>query len=600
MDQGLFQETLYFRMVLPPGADSLSVDTGQTDLKVRFEPVVYNALGNSSEELRATAASSGAASMVMVEFPRPVHLTGVKLRADMGAGPAFTIEIFRVDGDAVSQEPSATACYHAPASPGTVTKEAASKKESVSPTVSRAYSGSAAKISYSMSAADVAAAWGDHQYSIASMRYRCSIKGSSFALKLTGPGGDAVSGFGADWLSGLIVTSLPSSPSVSLTAPGHDDNEGAPVPGAGTTSLLVVQPGELGGDETLNPGTIPLAEPFSGALQDALSRLGNCDGANAQEALFLDFALIVKSGTPCAAVISDFSIESRCVKKCLLETGMEKKSLKFSGKPGEAECVNVTIPQIDSVKQASLKVDMSLDRNSSSAVDIHSVPEFTHALESSEGLEGEAGAVLLQPLEFEDACLLHAINLPFTVLEDNTILSVCLISDSSPSGDTLVIRKDCSLNVGTAQWTRLSSEEPLLLNSGACLISVEIHQGRLIWHTTMESGGLIRRVSPQGISHEFRDRTGLYFLEQTETFAADSGSAGPGGVLRVDMDGMELPVIEPAPDQPESVNCYDMRNAVTMASGENHMEMTVRFSTSRRGMITVYAPDMVYESAGEE
>ena len=260
----------------------------------------------------------------------------------------------------------------------------------------------------------------------------------------------------------------------------------------------------------------------------------------------------------------------------------------------------MTIPQIDSVKQASLKVDMSLDRNSSSAVDIHSVPEFTHALESSEGLEGEAGAVLLQPLEFEDACLLHAINLPFTVLEDNTILSVCLISDSSPSGDTLVIRKDCSLNVGTAQWTRLSSEEPLLLNSGACLISVEIHQGRLIWHTTMESGGLIRRVSPQGISHEFRDRTGLYFLEQTETFAADSGSAGPGGVLRVDMDGMELPVIEPVPDQPESVNCYDMRNAVTMASGENHMEMTVRFSTSRRGMITVYAPDMVYESAGEE
>ncbi len=588
VEQGMFQKTLYFRMMLPPGADRLVIGRGQTGFSIRFSPVVYNALGNSRAEMRASVRASFSHSrLILVEFPMPVLLSGIELLAHMGADPAFSIEIYRVDGDAVANEPSVTA------SCGVSGAEMAGGMGAASASAVYVSAASSAS-SYEVLSVDTDYAWGS-AWSVSSIQYSCSIRGSAFAMRLVTPGGEAVSGFGTDWLSGLLVTGLPASPSISLVSPLPDPETGVIVPAASTSSLLHVQPGELGGDESPDPGVISLGEPFSKALHDALGRLGNCAGLNAEETVYLDFALEIKSGAPCAAVISNFSVEYFCAKQCLIGAGLEKKSLKFrGGVREEARALSIVLPPAGTVHQADLKVDVSLE--GTSAVNVDSSPVSQDIAESSsEGVQGERGSVLEQPFELESASVVHALNLLLTVIEDNTILSVSLIREGTETGETIHVCRDSSLDIATWKWSAFKPQTPVLLDGGTYIISVEIHQGAIIWHTREKSHSYARRKDPQGISYEFKGRTAYYFFEKTGSLSADSDRLKGEGAPRAVVEKMELPLIEPQENHAESVMSYNMKDALSSALSEGVEEITIRFFSARRGLITVYAPEIVYD-----
>ncbi len=592
-NDGLFSQTLYFRLLLPPVADSLCVSPRDTDLSVSFEPVVYNAINNSRESLKATVHTQD--MLVMAQFPLPVHITAIQLQTDKGADSSLKIEIYRVDGDAVSTEPSETASYHA--------RAAAEKGSHARANASTSTHADAALYAKTAAEYDISAfnTPGNQNLalSISSIEYRCSIKGGSFAFRLVTPAGDSVSEFDHTWLSGILVSSRPASPSVSLLAPVRDRDSGAVTMDGSNSFLLATQSAESDSEGAQVPLAMAVKDPFVKALDDTLGRIVRQRDEDSPLDIPIDFALVLTSGAPCAAAVSGLCVEYHCRKKCLIDQGLEKKALKFSGSTNEVQQLNLHLPQASSVIQAVLKVDMALEHRGAAEPDFSS-PALEGAAASSQGLEGEAGTTLIQPLFIENACLLHAIQLFLTVLEENTIFSTFLVRGNADSGEAKAVGADISCDtMHPGLWIRSAPAESLILNSGQFHVLVKIHQGRLIWRTAQKPGALVQSVDSQGIRREFRDMEGFFIIEKSLSLAHEGETGEKENILRVKIDGSELPVAEPsaetADQPPASVARYDMRNIPALVSGGDKDSITLSFLANRRGMVTVYAPDMVYD-----
>ena len=569
---GLYQKILYVRLFRPDNADYLQLNTQQTQLNIAFDSLDYNALNNAKSHLKAKL--SNRSGMVIIEFPEPVHLIAIEILASKGVDTSNKILIHRVDGEAISEQASATAQYKYINELVT----AGSKQES-------GMKGQNEITILENNAKQKAAPYSEPVY-----RYSCTIKGSIFALKLIKANKQIQEGFNTNWLTGLHISSKPNSPRISLVAPEFDEDLQQFSLDKGTASLLTLQAGELGSEETPNPGIISLQESLSQTIQSTLQRLQPILKDHSEQQV-IDFKLIVNSGTPCRATLSDLSILYSAAKQCPINEQTEKTSLKFNGNLQTPQEITLSIPQTTEIHKAVLEVDQSFNKSDSlSSVTPDRLETLTQIIQPNQGINGNTDESISQPFNLDSPCILKGIQLALTSLDNRTRCSLLVINDrnNKPDGDTLLTISDITLDTQLAKWTALKISEKILLDSGHYWLVLKVHQGQLIWHINDQISQNIQHINTLGITDEFKEVQGLYFLEKDNTFS--DSSSNNNQPLLIKIDEAILPVIDRQDTQPETMNRYDLRTALTGQQGP----IKLQFFSSQRGMLTVYAPKIIY------
>jgi hypothetical protein len=400
---------------------------------------------------------------------------------------------------------------------------------------------------------------------------------SSFAVHAL----DSVA-FGPGQLDSILVAAFPAGARVGLAAL---DAQGALVE---PPLFFWSEPGEV--DDA--SGRLPLDSPPAAAasLREALQRL--LDAALEESAQDnVDVALVIESDAPCAATLTQLVVPYLLVRESFTSPpgGVEKETLRFDGVRKQTQSVSLELPGSVAVHAASVRVEEALGGTELTAFG----SDATGDLSLVTGAWLASTHWVAQPLTPPAPIRISAVTLALLPLARNTELAIELRADwrGGAGGAVLAAQKLTLEAAGNGGWHRVTLDEPCVLDARPCWLRVQAARGSAVWlaHAEIEllddaqagPDGPVRLVRAGSLS-----------------FALSSASAaGANTSAQLALAGVAL-----SPDAAGAgdARSYDLAAALAplVAGGTAGTTMTfeLAFTTSRRGVVTVYPPAIEYEA----
>lgn len=434
-----FQQTFYLRVNVPP-AEIAFADAAK--LTVRFSPQTYNAINHEAAPLRAAvskAEKDGAFFVVALGAPR--RFISVRLS---GVTPA-RYRVFRMDGDALSSEPTLDYIYTAPPPPPPAPAVTSSGGGSTNPTSS----GGDAMVAVAHNVVVIGEA--------AILMAGQPFVDQRFALRFVNAS-NAILSPAVSAISELMVSSYPTGARIGLATPGQLDR----------AVFFWQQPGE---------STTQIAAAIGPALIEALERHMR---DRAGEEPPLDIALVVESDAECRFELLEFSARAHRVIRTFA-TGEAKQVLRFEPGGPLAQSARAVVPRAAAVVRAEVTAVESLRDQRLAGSD-----------EEDAGLSGEPSALgaylnpgraVAQRFTPLAAITVSGLALAFSPLQADTTLTVDLQEDwqGIPSGRSLGGSAVTLTRIGEAVWAIVTLPELVVLPTMPHWIVVRAGTGSGVW-----------------------------------------------------------------------------------------------------------------------
>jgi len=553
-----FRQTFYLRVNVPPAEIAFAA---AAKLTVRFVPQTYNAINHAAAPLRAgvsKAEKDGAFFVVTLGAPR--RFINVRLS---GVTPA-RYRVFRMDGDALSSEPTLDRVYTAPPLPPAL----AVMSGGAGATTPASSSGGAAMIAVTHDMFIIG------EVSVVTMGQ--PFVDQRFALRFVNAS-NAILSPAASAISELMVSSCPTGARIGLAAPEQLDQ----------AIFFWQQPGE---------STTPITAALGPALVGALERHVR---DRAGEAPPFDIALVVESDAECGFDLLEFAVRAHRVIRTFA-TGEAKQVLRFEPGGPLAQSARAVVPRAAAIVRAEVTAVESLrdQRLAGDEGDDAGLSGESSALGAYLG-PGRAAAQRFTP---SAAITVSGLALAFSALEAATTLSADLQEDwqGIPSGRSLGGGEVTLTRIGEAVWAIVTLPKPVVLPTMPHWIIVRAGDGSGVWlaQPSEDTVGLFEQRGERTVWSPTSALDGLRARYRLLTVGAGSGD-GAGipspAVLTV---GGQTPASSPVDAGSRRFDfSVALSGLLTAAPAEaTTIEVPLHYTSPAAGLVTLKDLHIEYEA----
>jgi len=585
----IYRDVRYVRLVTGGVAESLVFDAGATALSGSMASYDFDALEVAEPSLRAAKSSLGG-GVVLVEMAVPRHVRWVRIASAKASTTGYTLEIYRVDGEAVSAEPTASFTTGELIAHVTTSEHAVVAGGAVVVGAMEGLTAQQIEIEHELHVLSETRAFG------------FDFTDARFALRLKAPGGSYVTDLAPAHVEQVSVRSYPSTPRLAVAFP--EDPE-SPVGDPASATPVWQAAGEIGGAVPATAGEFAAGAALAEVLARGAGRLADAVRATASAELpvpvlpeAIDVALVIESDAPCRFVPEEFELEYRLA-TASFPGGAEKETVRFTGGGPGAPALAVRLPVGATISSATLLASPSLraNRPGAGAIAALSAPPTSRAGARIGGSRHAAQAIQL-PGALEATGFAVAV-LP---LAEETELRAALLEDAndSPVGRVLAESVLACGPAGRAAWLTWQFDGPLVISTARHWLRLTAAAGEGVWLSAPGSGPAHLRADDGATLAVLADRD---LLAHPLTAGAGAGGAEPGAPgddaprLRAGAATVTATVI--ADGRLE----YDLATALTAAladqSGETVAEIPLSFASATSGSLTAYPPRIEFELAAD-
>ncbi|HEX8199324.1 MAG TPA: hypothetical protein VF590_02475, partial [Isosphaeraceae bacterium] len=460
-----FRLGLFVRLTAGTLAEDLVPDAAATVLRGSFVPWDFDALTVAEPSLRASLTGRGGAVIVGLDAPRRVVRVGI--RRGMVPAAGYSLEVYRLDGEAIAGAPAATAVNSASRSRAGFVPTVPSSPRMTG----RSVPGVAAPLEIG---------------GVGVPEFDLDILDARFALRLKDPDGTPMPLAPGD-LTTVRIRSGPSSPRLGLAV---SEEPGAPAdPGAAVVFWRGPGPTDDAPPSAPDPGSFDvgriLAEELRRGVRRLVDRLRGAAPAGAGPPVLppaLDVALVMESDAPCRVEATALGIAYHLARRSFPEGG-PKQVLRFDGRGAATREIRLLLPGSALVRTATLRTVESFrgDRPAEGGDD--GVPSGDPG--GRDGLLVGDGRSVAQAITLAEALRLGGLVLGLLPLAQGTELRVDVCADdrARPSGRTLSGGSLIPGGVGRGGWASLRLADAVVLPSGTVWVVLTAASGRAVWLT---------------------------------------------------------------------------------------------------------------------
>jgi hypothetical protein len=552
------------------GADGIGIVPEGTVIKGGFYPYDYDALAEPGNSPLAIAAHEMEGVLVItLDVPRRVRQ--IDLAPDK-AGGDYEICLFRLDGDALTTNPTITA-RHGQALTGDFTDRRIGMRlrRSGSPDYEP------------MARSDLAGLYLRSYPTTPRLGLADPVKPDDITYFWQ---------YAGEIRETTVSTLVPMQsdlqdavmPMVVTGSPKPKEANAQPVVAAGSMGTLdniINQPYEV-----TDEGRIDAGEALADALALYLERLTSPLPGD------VVVKMVVASDAPCRLDVESSNVQYYLVLASYTNPG-PKQVLRFSGSCFTGAQVTLQLPRQATIKTATLKVSESLSPDRLAGTVTPESLEGELAQFSGLYLSGERWATSVTRLvEASSVCglLLAILN-----LTGDTQLQVELQEDwrGMPSGNTLVSSMLRLTQAGTRRWERTKFPATTVLPSGSYWLLLKAASGRAIWLCRDHNDGLAQIPEQQDRTGGWIQQNMIHGTQALYCFLSPHGSISSALTLRCGDQSAALVSAE------NDVLTFDLAKSLSdfleTLGDVSHATIPLAFASTAQGILTVYPPHIEYE-----
>jgi hypothetical protein len=549
-----FRRVVRLRFETGGMADRLSIDAKTTTLKAVFQPYDYDALNPGEPSLKALLSASDEAVIVTLDAPRQVKQ--VRLSPGSVPGPGSPVELYRLDGEALADEPTVTA-----------------KVQGVDLAEESFVVGRKKALERSFGAR------------MATLPADADFTDTRFAIRL---GGSADRSLRVDDLVGVQIRGYPAGPRLGISDPNEPDS----------ATFFWQVPGEIGKTPPDERGNVDAGGAFAKALEGYLDDFfarSAASSADGHPPRFVDVALVMASDAPCTLNITAFDITYHLVRQSF-PSHEEKQVLRFPGERVTAQEVSVQLPGEITVTSATLETVESFRRDRPLSFDDgHDVPDATPT--QKEGVHVGVERWIAQGITPPQAMSVSGIAIALMSISNNTELLVALQEDwhGQPSGKRLATGEITLDRIGQRGWATLLFPDAITLPSSLCWILVKAANGRAVWLVDAGStpARMLERSNDANVWAELSGFKGLQALHRLYSRSKQAREQHPTS-LTVGTHAAA------AMSEQNGTKAYDLASTFNdyLSSSPSSTPATtipLTFTSALPGLVTIYPPTIEYD-----
>jgi hypothetical protein len=581
----IFRRTLHFRIPTGGAAESLEIDPEAT-LRATFAALDYDALDADEPALRATVGTLAGGVVVTLDAPRRV----LRVTMPRTVAPAGSrLELYRLDGDTPSGEPTVTAAR----------EQIASAVDKTVSTFRGARGGRASRAATSPGEQILDHDAADSIVYQTTSRFNVDFTDARFLLRLTTSGGASLP-LAPSNLQSVTVRGYPTNPRIGLAFPPDASTAADPA----AASFFWRADGEIGTTTPAEAGTVDAGAALAAELGRAAARLSGtladaaAEGAPPLLPAILDVALVLESDAPCVlrppVAGEAFRLEIRRVRESFAD-GAPKRVLRFEAGSPSAE---VTLDLPGGVTLASVRmgldVSVSADRSSAGAGGGGGAG-VAGGFGDGAGVRSTTDRRVAQRIQVEQATSVSGIAVAVMPLTADAEASIELRADAAgtPAGGVVAAGRVSLDRPGRPAWSVVGLASPVVVSTAPHWLVLSVGAGSLVWMTEADGSGV--RVLPAGgaAGGASSEIVGVRALYDLRTRAGAAAEAAPP--LEISSGGLAVAMVA----EEDRRFSADLRAAVQPAVGAaaagSIVPVPIRFTTVDRGVVTVYPPRVVYD-----
>ncbi|MDA8140016.1 MAG: hypothetical protein M0036_15315 [Desulfobacteraceae bacterium] len=404
-------------------------------------------------------------------------------------------------------------------------------------------------------------------------------------------------------ISAIEIETFPTGPRVGLCDP-------ASLPAPTAPEIYFWQlPGEIRDATAFNAPNTEAATAFAGALQRHFDARLEVMAKAAQQAQapyavpeYLEVALVVDSDAPCQSTI-DLSVGYDLLRASFALPGTvqgirDKQVLRFQGQDSPCHSLSISLPAAARLIHAVVEMDASFGIPPATPVGpgLEPIPQGLN-----HGVRLETNRWAAQPVCLNNALALNEIALGVMALGKGTELLVTLRLDHAGMPDgAVVFEQQVSLDgLGRRGYARLPLDQTVFLSAQKYWIMAKTLSGSAVWLTSTDAQSAIvlhQATASGGVSATLAAVNGVrgyhcLFARTASTTADVPVTLNVGGrVVR----------LAPLPNGRLQTDADDLAAAISsmLAAPEAAaplMSLDLKFTATVKGFLTVYAPGLVYD-----
>ncbi|MCG8673358.1 MAG: hypothetical protein MI867_28470 [Pseudomonadales bacterium] len=560
-DRTAYRNTYYLRFKFDEYADDIRIKTGTSKLSGRFDSYSVHLSQNNESFQNQSWVSEEDDTLVKVRLTHPWRLTKVKTYDARG------VDILRLDGEALSSEPTVKANANTTIGVEFIGQDFALRKLPVYPyseltTDSQVQTlvqkGAQADKGYKPMAMTMAPEAGETIESIESMLEE------DFAVEDLGV--ESIPAHGIKWLQ---LKSYPTGPRITIGAVNQSVDEDT------TFTNLWNEPGEhINTPVQLQANS---AESIISQIQTSLSRYieqAKESGESLGSEIFVP--ITIESDTPAKFKFTQFEINYSLLKKQWdhwnqeeLEAG--KQTISFTGNGMETHSLALNLPLTAQVEKAVVHVGTDVSESSG-----FSASSLDTNLNQAKGIQLPQGAKVAKLLDLPQPRQANKVAIAVMLLTDAMNLKVQLLEDvnGKPQGAVLAEADILLEQVFGRQWVFVSLNQSVLLDSKVYWLSLSCMEGDALWLANDGNGKAI--LETNGRANAI---TGITLLSQLGLSLPTNELRRPDN-LSLQLDTDLAPILGEEVDITSQFS-GDLPNSIALLSGES-------------GSVTLYSPEFEY------
>lgn len=566
------------------GADEITIDEAATTLQGRFVPVDRDARIAGADPA-ATLAPTGNGVRIVLATPR--RLQKVRLKPSVSPVLGAKLRVHRVDGEAVSDQATATATNRGLPS--------RFRDRAVAPSSVLAASAVSAERAFGLGSELTDGLRIDSDRRVFALSSEQPFDADRFVVFLDDPLGQPI-GLAPGDLDEVGIRTFPTGPRIGLVLLSAE----APAPDASAGGDPLEQPNFFfranglvgGGDVPLTAGAFAVGTDLAKALAGALALL------EAPLPATIDIALVFASDAPCQLDLDAFTVGYRLIRSSwpapTLPENLEaappdrnKRSVRFGSDAAAAsEPLWIELPAGARIENARIQGTLRLGPHRPPAAGLP-------ALASKIGVEIVEGTAALQRIDPAESSA-TAVALPLLPFERGTKVRLEILEDAEGElGRVVASSSEFALEkAGAQRWAILPLTRPATLAARPVWLRLTATRGSLLW-LTRPASGIIRRTgssTSKGLAPELTPISGYQAIH--ELLSATTPPENPTGPVTLRLGEMQIP--NTAATEGEVLFDCTAELAVLLANATGALQAHLDFASDFSGQLMLTPPRIEY------
>lgn len=580
----VYRKVYYLRFRIDPSADGVVLHKEASAFNGQFNPYTLNLTpGNEVFQARdwesVTEEGQSSPNLVKVHLNHPWRLRYVRTNDYRG------VEVLRLDGEAVSEEPSLRGNSNTYFTDEFIAKDFALRKVAPFPvTAAEVQVGSKELEAHTLVGKKGLAGGSTTTYSLEKEKNGAATDEPFLTPSLEEAAAPP------HGITHIKLKGVPTGPRLLL---GEIDQEIE-----GSTLISVWQQAGEALDTPLEfLSSSAEIEALINSLQTAFDRYFeqvHDEGLALPNQLHLP--LVIESDAPATFKFHELALEYSLVRK-RFENTSEKTTLKFTGRSVETQSLGISLPDDIAIHRASVQLTPKFKSQGKG----EDQASLLQPLEHHQGLHMSAGKAVLQQFQPDLPKRVNEVSVALLPLSQNLNFSLEIIADrkGQPSGEQLTKSEAVTMTADTVghgaaaerRWHRVDLIKPVTLDAVDYWLKLVLHEGQLIWL----SESTTCKVLVQDLGGE-NGAIQLTAFKPLSQFTLSIPRATPTDGLSVRIAALSA---DPKPESEAPRNEYDLTAALAAALAEGGQNIQLDFQSVNSGSVTVYPPAIEYDLQSE-